>query len=85
MLVLTRRVGERIVISDDIQITVLAITGGRVRLGIAAPESVRVDRREVYVRQADGAVGPGRPSVQPVGPNPPTRTDGESRCPPQLE
>jgi carbon storage regulator len=52
MLVLTRRVGERIVISDDIQITVLAITGGRVRLGIAAPESIPVNRHQVHERHA---------------------------------
>jgi carbon storage regulator len=52
MLVLTRRVGEGIVITGDIQITVLAITGGRVRLGIAAPESIHVNRHEVHKRHA---------------------------------
>ena len=75
ILVLTRQVGEGIVITGDIQVTVLAITGGRVRLGIAAPESVRVDRREVYVRQADGAVGPGQPAVGPARWPEPTNPD----------
>jgi len=48
MLVLTRRKQERIVIGDDIEITVVAIQGDQVRLGIAAPPSVTVHRREVY-------------------------------------
>ena len=52
MLVLTRRVGEEIVISDSIRVTVVAVKGDKVRLGISAPESVRVDRREVHERRA---------------------------------
>ncbi len=48
MLVLSRNVGEEIVIMDDIVVTVLRISGGRVRLGIVAPDDVPVDRREVY-------------------------------------
>jgi carbon storage regulator len=50
MLVLTRRVGEQIIIASDIQITVTAIKGERVRLGIKAPRHVRVDREEVHRR-----------------------------------
>ena len=50
MLVLTRRIGEQIIIADDIRITVTAIKGDRVRLGIEAPPHVRVDREEVYRR-----------------------------------
>jgi carbon storage regulator len=51
MLVLTRSTGEEIVIGDDIRITVVGVRGDRVRLGIMAPESVCVDRAEVYERR----------------------------------
>ena len=55
MLVLTRHGGEKIVIAGDIVVTVLGVEGSKVRLGIEAPKSVRVDRQEVFVRrQADG-------------------------------
>lgn len=55
MLVLTRRVGEAIWIGKEIRITVQSINRGRVRLGIAAPGSIRVDREEVSVRQREFA------------------------------
>jgi carbon storage regulator len=72
MLVLTRRVGERIVISGDIQITVLAITGGRVRLGIAAPESIPVNRHQVHERHAALPAEPVWSEAAPAqGPAPP--------------
>ena len=48
MLVLTRRPDQRIVIGDDIVITVLEVKGDTVRLGIDAPRSVRVHREEVH-------------------------------------
>ncbi|HKI38581.1 MAG TPA: carbon storage regulator CsrA [Gemmataceae bacterium] len=51
MLVLTRKVGEEIVIGDNIHLTVVAIRGDRVRLGISAPEEVVVDRQEVHERR----------------------------------
>jgi carbon storage regulator len=51
MLVLTRSTGEEIVIGDDIRITVVGVRGDRVRLGITAPESVGIDRAEVYERR----------------------------------
>jgi carbon storage regulator len=47
MLVLTRRLGESINIGDDIVVTVLSVNGSQVRLGIAAPQSVRVVRQEI--------------------------------------
>lgn len=54
MLILTRSQGETIHIGDDIQITVLGINGGQVRLGIDAPVSIEVHREEIYQRiQAD--------------------------------
>jgi carbon storage regulator len=54
MLVLTRRPEEEIVIDGGIRITVLGIVGNKVRLGIVAPASVRVDRSEIVERRATG-------------------------------
>jgi len=51
MLVLTRRIGEEIVIGGNICVSVVAVQGNKVRLGIAAPDSVTIDRREVHVRR----------------------------------
>jgi carbon storage regulator len=55
MLVLSRRIEESIVIAGDIRVTVIAIQGDKVRLGIAAPLSVTVDREEVAARRRAGA------------------------------
>ncbi len=55
MLVLTRNVGEKIIIDGNIQVTVVAIKGNKVRLGIEAPDHVRVDRQEVHQRRAEFA------------------------------
>jgi carbon storage regulator len=60
MLVLTRRIGETIVISNDIEITVVSVRGDRVRLGITAPEFVQVDRKEVHQRRLEGKTGADR-------------------------
>ncbi len=49
MLVLTRKVGESIVIADEIFVTVLEIRGGQVRLGVEAPKDVSIHRSEVQV------------------------------------
>jgi carbon storage regulator len=48
VLVLTRRVGERIRIGDDVTVQVLEIRGGQVRLGLAAPPDVRIFREEIF-------------------------------------
>ncbi|WP_298183723.1 carbon storage regulator CsrA [uncultured Pseudomonas sp.] len=54
MLILTRNSGETLCIGDDITVTVLAINGNQVRIGIDAPKNVAVHREEVYQRiQAD--------------------------------
>jgi carbon storage regulator len=48
MLILRRKIGERIIIDDRIEVIILRICGGKVRLGVAAPRSVRVLREEVF-------------------------------------
>lgn len=48
MLVLTRKVGEKLVINGTITVTVVALEGNKIRLGIAAPSNVRIDREEVH-------------------------------------
>ena len=55
MLVLTRTVGEKIVIDGNIHVTVVAVKGNKVRLGIEAPDDVRVDREEVHQRRSEFA------------------------------
>jgi len=51
MLVLSRHCGEQIVIGDEVIVTVVAIEGNKIRLGIEAPKSIRVDRKEVHDRR----------------------------------
>lgn len=48
MLILTRRIGETLMIGDDIEVTVLGVKGNQVRLGIKAPKNVRVNREEIH-------------------------------------
>ena len=50
MLVLSRRVGEEIVIAGNVRVTVVSVEGGKVRLGVTAPASVPVHRKEVLDR-----------------------------------
>jgi carbon storage regulator len=58
MLILTRKPGETVVIGDDVRITVLAVRGSQIKLGIDAPREVRVNREEVLEREAPGYTRP---------------------------
>lgn len=53
MLILTRNVGQKIMIGDDVTITVMTVSGQQVRIGIDAPQEVSIDREEVRQRKTD--------------------------------
>jgi len=50
MLILTRRIGETLMVGDDVAITVLGVKGNQIRLGVDAPKDVSVHREEIYQR-----------------------------------
>ena len=58
MLILTRKVGESVLIGDGIKVSVLAVKGNQVRVGIDAPKDVSVHREEVRERLEEGKGGP---------------------------
>lgn len=50
MLILTRKMGESLLVGDDVEITVLSIRGNQVKLGVKAPQDISVHRQEIYER-----------------------------------
>ena len=62
MLILTRRVGESLMVGEEITVTVLGVKGNQVRIGINAPRDVAVHREEIYNRILNGS----EPAPEPV-------------------
>lgn len=61
MLILTRKVGETVMIGGEVTFTILGVKGNQVRVGISAPKSVPVHREEIYDRIKRGDAAPAQP------------------------
>lgn len=67
MLILTRRVGETLMIGDEVSVTVLGVKGNQVRLGVNAPKDIAVHREEIYQRILHERTGHERSGHEPMG------------------
>ena len=65
MLILTRRVGETVMIGDEVTVTVLGVKGNQVRIGVNAPKTVSVHREEIFqrIREEGGSESPQEPEA----------------------
>ena len=68
MLILTRRVGETVMIGNDVTVTILGVKGNQVRVGINAPKTVAVHREEIYERIKREQEGTGDNDSEPEAP-----------------
>jgi carbon storage regulator len=67
MLILTRRVGETVMIGEEVTVTVLGVKGNQVRIGVNAPKTVAVHREEIFERikrEQEGGEGSGGPPME---------------------
>ena len=65
MLILTRRIGESVMIGDDIKISVLGVKGNQIRIGVSAPREVAVHREEIFQRIQEERAGKSPQQEQP--------------------
>jgi len=73
MLILTRRVGETVMIGDSVTVTILGVKGNQVRVGVNAPKEIAVHREEIYerIKREEQAAGGGGAVRRPIsGANP---------------
>jgi carbon storage regulator len=73
VLIVSRRVGEKVMIGDDVVVEVLEVTGSLVRLGVQAPRSIPVYREEIWeaIRAENQAAATADPAALPTLPRPP--------------
>ena len=71
MLIITRRAGEKLMIGDDVVVEIMEIVGNQVRVGIQAPQSVRVYREEIWlaVKEENRAAASDAPATLPAAPS----------------